>query len=190
MSQLSPTALSTCVREIVAFVDAAGWDQAPQLFALVPTVALLAQEPELQGTLDATAELTPVAQDALPGGVEGAAPEIDAALAQILWPDGVAGCALVQEVLILPPEAEAELEATVREGHGDAAGAEATALARAAAHPQRREARVVAAVLRDGPALCLLQLREDTTTTSTPELLEHPELAPSLVAALRATFAG
>lgn len=180
MSQLTPTALSTCVREVVAFVDAAGWDQAPQLFALVPTAELLVQEPDLQGQLDTAAELTPVAQDALPGGVAGAAPEIDAALAQILWPDGVAGCALVQEVLILPPGAEAEL---------DAADAQDGALARAAAHPERREARVVAAVLRDGRALCLLQLRPDAGTGHAPELLEHPELAPQLVAALHATFA-
>lgn len=180
MSQLSPTALSTCVREVVEFVDAGGWDQAPQLFALVPTAELLAQEPDLQGQLDGAAELTPVAQDALPGGTAGEAPGLDAALAQILWPDGVAGCALVQEVLVLPPEAEDEL---------DAAGAGAEALARAAAHPGRREARVVAAVLRDGGALCLLQLRADAPSEGAPELLEHPELAPGLVAALHATFA-
>lgn len=188
MSQLSPTALSTCVREVVAFVDAAGWDQAPQLFALVPTAELLAQEPDLQGQLDATAELTPVAQDALPGGAEGTSPQLDAALAQVLWPDGVAGCALVQEVLILPPEAEAELDAAAQ--GADGGDVEAAALARAASHPQRREARVVAAVLRDGQALCLLQLRvDDPATDKSPELLEHPELAPGLVAALHATFA-
>jgi hypothetical protein len=180
MSQLTPTALSTCVREVVEFVAAGGWDQPPQLFALVPTAELLAQEPDLHGQLDAAAELTPVAQDALPGGVEGASPEIDAALAQILWPAGVSGCALVQEVLILPPDAEAEL---------DAADAGTDALARAAAHPGRREARVVAAVLRDGQALCLLQLRADAPADGSPELLEHPDLAPGLVAALHATFA-
>ena len=45
MSLLSPSALSVCVREVVAFVDSAGWDQPPQLFALVPTAELRAAEP-------------------------------------------------------------------------------------------------------------------------------------------------
>jgi len=189
MSQLSPSALSTCVREVVEFVDAAGWDQPPQLFALVPTAELLAEEPGLAGTLTADLELTPVAQDALPGGAGGGpadgSPELDAALGAILWPDGVAGCALVQEVLILPPGAAAELDAMVtRSAADDRAVVERTAVEHAAAHPERQEARLVAAVLRSGESLCLLQLR----AVNTPELLEHPDLAPNLVAALRATL--
>lgn len=189
MSQLSPSALSTCVREVVEFVDAAGWDQPPQLFALVPTAELLAEEPGLAGTLTADLELTPVAQDALPGasgdGPADGSPELDAALGAILWPDGVAGCALVQEVLILPPGAAAELDAMVtRSAADDRAAAERTAVEHAAAHPERQEARLVAAVLRSGESLCLLQLR----SANTPELLEHAELAPNLVAALRATL--
>lgn len=186
MSQLSPSALSTCVREVVEFVDAAGWDQPPQLFALVPTAELLAEEPGLADTLTADYELTPVAQDALPGaGTADGSSELDAALASILWPDGVAGCALVQEVLILPPGAAAELDAMVtRSAADDRAVVERTAVEHAAAHPERQEARLVAAVLRSGESLCLLQLRSATN----PELLEHAELAPNLVVALRATF--
>lgn len=180
MSSLSPSALSVCVREVVAFVDAAGWDQPLQLFALVPTADLVAVEPQLAERVTAGAELTPVAQDALPGGVDGRPPALDTALAAVSWPDGVAGCALVQEVLILPPEAEALL---------DAAGVDEEAAVHAAMHhADRREARVVAAVLRDGPALCLLQLRAQEPTDRATELLEHPDLAPNLVAALRATF--
>jgi len=105
----------------------------------------------------------------------------------------VVGCALVQEILILPPDAEAELNDVVDALSADPQTAEQAALEHAAAHPQRQEARLVAAVLRGGEALCLLQLRPDATDLATdpdspPELLEHPELAPNLVAALLATL--
>lgn len=184
MSTLSPSALSVCVREMVAFVDAAGWDQPPQLFALVPTADLVAAEPQLAERVTAGAELTPLAQDALPGGVDGQPPQLDTALATVAWPDAVVGCALVHEVLILPPGAEAVLDAAA-----DAAGpGEDAAVHAAMHHADRREARVVAAVLRDGQALCLLQLRAGSSTGEAPELLEHPDLAPHLVDALRATL--
>lgn len=183
MSQLSPSALSACIREVVGFVDSAGWDQPPQMFALVPTTELAEREPDLAHGVSDGFELTPIAQEPLPGGTDGGSPELDAALAGISWPDAVVGCALVQEILILPPEAEAELHDV----------AEQDAVQLAAAHPQRQEARLVAAVLRGGDALCLLQLRPDATDLSAdpdaePELLEHPDLAPNLVAALLATL--
>ncbi|MGZ4523717.1 MAG: PPA1309 family protein [Mycobacteriaceae bacterium] len=183
MSLLSPSALSACVREVVDFVDAAGWNQPPQMFALVATAELAEHEPELAHGLSDAPELTPIAQEPLAGGTEGGSPELDEALARMSWPEAVAGCALVQEILILPPDAEAELN--------DVADDEALELA--AAHPERQEARLVAAVLRGGESLCLLQLRPDATDFATdldaaPELLEHPELAPNLVAALLATL--
>lgn len=184
MSQLSPSALSTCVREVVEFVDAAGWDQPPHLFALVPTAELAVVEPGLAGQLS-DAELTPVAQDELPsgghdgpGGGDGTGPALDTALATISWPPGVAGCALVQEIVILPPDAERELEQL---------GDEHSALDHAARHPERREARLVAGVLRTGESLCLLQMRP-AGDAGRAELLEHPDLAPNLLDALRATF--
>ncbi|GAB2924878.1 PPA1309 family protein [Rhodococcus aerolatus] len=199
MSQLSPTALSTAVREVVTFVDGAGWDQPPQLFALVPTAELAAAEPGVADQLSAGAELTPVAQEGLPGAEDGGTPALDAALARLSWPPAVAGCVLVQEILVLPPDAEAELDDAVAHAVGapgaDEASAEQAAIDHAARHPARREARLVAAVLRGGDALCLLQLRpaggEEPTAVAGqdgPELLEHPELAPNLVAALRATL--
>jgi hypothetical protein len=58
----------------------------------------------------------------------------------------------------------------------------------AAEHPQRREARLVAGVLRDGTAACVLRLRGDTEHPD--EIVEHPELAPNLVDALRETLRG
>lgn len=164
-------ALPEVTREIEDFVAAGGWDQPPQLFALVPTEELLAAEPDMAGRLDAAAPLTPVAQEPL------ADPNLDVALAGIAWPPGVAGCALVQEVSVLPPDAEAVLP---QEGPTEAL------VRMAAAHPERREARLVAAVLRDGPGACVLRLRGERDGLE--EFVEHPDLAPNLVDALKLTF--
>lgn len=166
--------LPTLVREVEDFVSTAGWDQAPQLFALVPTADLLAKQPDLAARLDAAAALTPVAQDALPNA------DLAEVLATIMWPDTVSGCALAQEIVVLPPEAETSLPA-VHEP------TDAEALRRAAAeHPQRREARLVAAVLRDGSVACVLRLRGEQTRDD--EIVEDPNLAPNLTNALLATL--
>ncbi|MFD7652903.1 PPA1309 family protein [Actinosynnema sp. NPDC059797] len=165
--------LPAVAREVEEFVSTAGWNQPTQLFALVPTAELLAQQPELAGQLDPQASpLTPIAQDSLPDG------ELDRALAGIVWPEVVRGCALAQEIVVLPPEAEAELEA----GDLDDAGARKFA----AEHPERREARLVAAVLRDGSAACVLRLRG--TAEVPEEVVAHPELAPNLTHALLETL--
>jgi hypothetical protein len=168
-------ALPATAREVEEFVAAAGWDQQPQLFALVATATLLARQPDLAGQVNAQAALTPVAQDAFPEG------ELDAALAGIEWPDSVAGCALAQEILILPPAAEADL--------GKLPDDPAQARRAAAEHPQRREARLVAAVLRDGVGACVLRLRASSATDQRcDELVEDPQLAPNLLRALLATL--
>lgn len=174
MSKELAAALPGVTREIEEFVAVGGWDQPVQLFALVPTAALLAAEPSMADRLDAAAPLTPVAQEPL-----GEA-DLDVALAGIAWPDGVSGCAVVQEIVVLPPDAEAELT-----GSGTAGGA---MLARvAASHPSRREARMVAAVLRDGSGACVLRLRGGEDVLE--EVVERPDLAPNLLDALRGTFA-
>ena len=168
-------ALPATAREIEDFVAAAGWDQQPQLFALVATMTLLAGQPELADQLDAQTPLTPVAQDALPEG------ELDVALAGLEWPDSVAGCALAQEIVVLPPEAEA--------GLADLPDDPAQARRVAAGHPQRREGRLVAAVLRDGVGACVLRLRADSATgQGCEEVVEDPQLAPNLLQALLATL--
>jgi hypothetical protein len=162
--------LRAAAREVEDFVSTGGWDQAPQLFALVPTADLLARQPELAGTLGPEAALTPVAQDALPDE------DLAEALAGILWPDAVRGCALAQEIVVLPPEAEAALP-----------DSDAAELRRVAAeHPARREARLVAAVLRDGSSVCVLRLRG--ADDGADELVESPDLAPNLTRALLATL--
>ncbi|MEU7526568.1 PPA1309 family protein [Saccharothrix sp. NPDC042600] len=172
-SEKPTVALPAVAREVEQFVSAAGWNQPPQLFALVPTTDLLAQQPELAGQLDPlSAPLTPIAQDALPSD------QLDQALAGIVWPEVVHGCALAQEIVVLPPEAE---EALSEEELDDEA-----ARRFAAEHPQRREARLVAAVLRDGSAACVLRLRGSVEVPE--EVVEHPELAPNLTHALLETL--
>lgn len=170
--------LSAVAREVEDFVSTAGWDQPPQLFALVPTAELVEREPDLVGQVDQAAPLTPVAQDALPSE------DLGVALAGIMWPDAVRGCALAQEIVVLPPEAEATLPTGEDTGDSD------TMRRIAAEHPRRREARLVAAVLRDGTAACVLRLRGEGGTDPDDEdqIVEHPELAPNLTDALLATL--
>jgi len=158
--------------EIERHVGGSGWDQPPQLFALARTADLVVREPDLAARLGLATDrlpadaLTPVEQDALPDG------PLDESLAQVGWPDDVAGCALVQEVVMLPPEVEESMPP-----HEDVVDW-------ASDHPERREARLGVAVLRDGSRACTLRLRGDDED----ELLVGPDLAPALADALAATL--
>lgn len=87
--------LKDVVVEIERHVNAAGWDQPVQLFALVPT-ADLADLVEVDGS-----ELTAVAQDELPDGMDD--DHLAGALARIEWPSAVAGCAVAVERMVLGP---------------------------------------------------------------------------------------
>lgn len=180
------SALPTVVREIEQFVSSEGWNRPARMFALVDTTELLEAEPDLEEQLNTQSPLTPVAQDELPSQ------DLGEALAGISWPERVLGCALVQEIVVLPPEAEQELP---EEG---SAAQEA-----AAEHPERREARIVAGVLRSGTQTCVLRLRnkspeedsddaaasfDDDPETEEGELVEDSALAPNLLNALHATF--
>ncbi len=160
--------LEPAVAEIEAHVHAGGWDQPPRLFALVPAARLVAHDPGTAARLgidrQAGDAVTPIEQDALPDG------PLDEVLAGLAWPASVEGCALSQEILVLPPAAETEVS--------DPAGA--------ARHPQRLEARLVVGVLRDGSSAAVLRLR--AAGTHAGDLLTGPDLAPNLVAALLATL--
>lgn len=170
---LSPrsAALFAVVGEVEGHVAEAGWDQPPQLFALVDTEELLRAEPQLAATLGLVAALpgglTPVAQEALADG------PLDEALDGISFGTEVLGVVLVHEVLVLPPSAEASLDA-----HDPASGA--------AQHPDRRDVRMVVAVVRDGTRECLLRVRG--ADGEQDDLLSGPDLAPALAAALLATL--
>ncbi|WP_249643896.1 PPA1309 family protein [Nocardia sputi] len=182
--------LARSVREVAEFVDAEGWGRPPQMFALVPTVDLVAAQPELEDQLDEGGELTPVAQEAFPDDITGGSIALDEFLATTSWPPAVRGCVLVQEIVVLPPDAESTLDDALAPLLADHEAADAAARAAAEAHPQRREARLFAAVLREGASLCLLQLRpeDDADDFGELDLRTYPNLAPNLVEALHHTL--
>lgn len=160
--------------EIEAHAADTGWDQPPRLFALVSTTDLVDQQPDLLVEIGAGEEiaegaLTPVEQEDLP-----AADDFEQSLEQIGWPLSVAGCAAVIERIMLPPAAEESMPTD------PAAVADYVA-----AHPDRQEVRIVAAVDRDGNAHSTVRARH----TDEAELLEGPDLVPMLIELLRQTLA-
>lgn len=172
-STIPSDALGRAVIEIERHVSSAGWDQPAQLFALVPTAELLAAEPQLAAELgadDASQPFTPVAQGELPGGDD---EHLADALARIEWPDGVSGCAVAVERIVLPASAET--------------GADTDAeLARlAGSDPRRHEVRMVAAVLRDGDRFGAVRLR---THDEDSAVLTGVDLVPTLCQVLSLTF--
>ncbi|MEV6281579.1 PPA1309 family protein [Kribbella sp. NPDC051770] len=177
IDNLPADALSRAVVEIEKHVSSAGWDQPAQLFALVPTKELLAAEPQLAAELgadDAAQPLTPVAQGELPGGVEDG--DLAEVLGQIEWPEGVSGCALAIERVVLP----ASVESGLPDAESDAE------LARmAASDPRRHEVRMVAAVLRDGQQFGAVRLR---THDEDSAVLTGSDLVPTLCQVLSLTF--
>ncbi len=164
--------LQSVVGEVEGHVAEAGWDQPPQLFALVQTEQLLRAEPQLASTMGLVAgdpaSLTPIAQEPL-----GEAP-LDEQLASMVFGDEVLGVVLAHEVLVLPPAAEAAL--------GDVDDPAAAA----AEHPERRDVRMVVGVTRGGGSACVLRLRGQTPEQD--ERVTGPDLAPALAAALLATL--
>lgn len=170
--------LEAVAAEIEAFAAAAGWDAPATLFALVPT-RLLAADPAAAALLGGRAgpveqiaaeAITPIAQEELPAG------PLDEALARIGWPDEVVGCAVSQQIVLLPPSAEPELDDLPIDA----------AASLVVDHPDRREARLVVAVLRDGRRAGVLRLRGTAGTGD--DLLTGPDLAPNLAAALSDTL--
>ncbi|AWB94185.1 hypothetical protein C3E78_13520 [Aeromicrobium chenweiae] len=154
--------------EVESHVGSQGWDQPPRLFALVPTADLIAAEPGLADQLsDDPDSITPIEQE-LPEGRE-----LEDLLTEIEWPDAVTGCAAVIERIMLPPEAEESLPD------------DPDAIVEAAInHPDRREVRLVAAVMRDGRSHSAVRAKDPADA----ELLEGPDLVPGLIEHLRSTL--
>ena len=176
-----PTLLERTLLEIEQHVAESGWDRPPLLYALVETSDLLEREPGLADNLGVTPSeipvgaLTPVEQEPLPEG------PLDEALGRIEWPTAVRGCALIQEVLALPPDAEAQMP----EGSDP--------VAYAADHPSRQEIRLAVAVLRDGSHAAAARVRssdpaDQVDGTIGGDLVVDPDLAPHLAEALAATL--
>ncbi|MEO8555253.1 MAG: PPA1309 family protein [Actinomycetota bacterium] len=163
--------LVTCALETERHVAAAGWDQPPRLFALVRTAGLLEREPQLRAQLGGDDEdaFAAIEQEGLPDSSS-----LESMLAQLAWPDDVDGVALAVERLVVPPEAEHDLP--------DDPGQAAAALA---AHPDRKDVRLLVAVLRDGDSTCLLRQRDHDTDD---KVASGSDIAPGLVQALSATL--
>jgi hypothetical protein len=167
-------ALAAAVLEIENHIAEGGWDQPARLYALVETARLVEHEPALAAAmgLDSSAaqgSLTPVEQDPL-------APErpLEEMLEEIVWPDGVSGCAAVVERLVLPPNADAEIPE-------DPAGAEEFARE----HPDRQEVRIVAGATRAGATYCAVRLRAHDDDQS---VVAGNDLVPALLQLLAATL--
>jgi hypothetical protein len=168
MSQV--THLEEVVLDLERHSAEVGWDAPPRLYALVETALLHSQEPELAEQLGIPASIDSIAaleQPPLPG--EGA---VENVLATIAWPDGVSGCALVLERIVLPPEVEEEMPAEDVDDW-------------VAAHPKREDVRVIVGVLRDGTRYSALRLRKHDEDD---EVLSGPDLVPALADALAATL--
>lgn len=158
--------------DIERHVAAEGWDQPTLLFALVDSAQLRAEQPELAeqlGIAEGGPALTTFEQEAPP-----ADEDLGEFLARIEWPEQVAGAALVVERIVLPPEAEADVQ-----------GAREPALA-AREHPLARDVRLVVTVARGGGVMCALRLRD---LADDEDVLTGPDLVPALGDALLATFA-
>jgi hypothetical protein len=163
--------LVTSALETERHVAAAGWDQPPRLFALVRTAGLLEREPQLRAQVGQGDQegLTAIEQEGLPN-----TSSLETLLAQLAWPEEVDGVALALERLVVPPEAERDLP----ENPDQAAEA-------LAAHPDRKDVRLLVAVLRDGESTCLLRQRDHDTDD---KVASGPDIAPGLVQALSATL--
>lgn len=179
-SPLSPSqrALADAVVDVERHVASTGWDAPTRVFALVSTQAALAAEPELAKVLPpATVQaaqadpthLTSVEQDGLPDSES-----LEDLLASIVWPETVAGAAVVVERSILPPSAEADIPDDP-----------AAALAFLADHPDRQDVRMAVGVLRDGASWCALRTRSND---SDEDVATGLNLVPGLIEALRSTF--
>lgn len=188
----SQSGLSRAVHEIIDFVDAEGWDRPPSVFALVPTALLAASEPSLGDRLDEGSEYTPVLQESLPDDVEGGSPALAEFLSTLVWPEAVAGCALVQEIVVLPPGSASDLDDADDEPApllSDRHSADEAEREAALTHPDRRDARLLTAVLRDGPSMSLLELRPtDDDPFAGAELRTYEGLGSNVVDALYVTF--
>jgi hypothetical protein len=168
--QRPSSTLLTAAVDTERHVARLGWDQPPRLFALVPTALLREREPSLAGRLgDAEEGLTAVEQEGLP-----ATSDLESLLGRVAWPEDVVGVALAVERIVVPPEAERDLPADPR-----------AATDMLAAHPERKDVRLLAACLRDGEQVCLLRQRDHDSDDA---VAVGRDIAPGLTHALAQTL--
>lgn len=169
---MSADALIASLMEIERHVAHLGWDQPARLFALVPTLELLAAEPSLADQVhraeDAPEDaLSAVEQDEFHSGED-----LLGDLQRVSWPETVFGCAVAVERTFVPADVEREIPADP-----DAAAQFV------ASHPRRQDLRVVVGVTRDGEHHGVARLRSNPD-----DLLGGADLVPGLVVALTQTF--
>ncbi len=167
-------ALAAAVLEIESHVAGDGWDQPSRIYALVETARFVAEQPGLasmMGLDDSSAEggFTPVEQEELP-----AAAQVEQVLQTLEWPEGVSGCAVTLERLVLPPDVEAEIPEDPAE-----------AVTFAASHPDRQEVRMVAGATRAGATYCALRMRSHDDDLS---VVDGTDLVPGLLQLLLTTL--
>ncbi len=164
--------LEALVKEVEEYVAAGGWDQPTRLFALVPTATLIAADPTVATELNLNADvpLTSVEQE-LEFGTD-----LEDLLGTIAWPEDVQGAMVVLERMMLPPSATDALPSEDDPEFMDVA----------ANHPDRRDVRIVSAVLRTGGNLNALRYRDHDEAS---EVAIAPDLVTRLNDALLATFA-
>ncbi|MFK5634646.1 MULTISPECIES: PPA1309 family protein [unclassified Ornithinimicrobium] len=170
-SVVLPTPLLTAAVDTERHVARLGWDQPPRLFALVRTAVLREREPSLADQLAEADEegFTAVEQEGLPP-----TSDLQSLLGRVAWPDDVVGAALSIERIVVPPEAERDLPEDPR-----------AATEQLAAHPGRKDVRLLAACLRDGQQVCLLRQRDHDSDDA---VAVGQDIAPGLTHALAATL--
>lgn len=162
--------LNAALREAVDFVHAEGWDRPATLFGLVPH-GLVADA--LGSSFDDDANpLALVVQEGVPEHIRPGSEELGEFIATVRWPEQVVGAVLAQEITFV----------------NSAEGAKA----------QPRQARLFSGVLDEdgsGAERSLIQLRPteeeleaDAFAQDKIELLGGDDIAPGVIATLRATF--
>lgn len=163
MTAYEPTeqALNKAMLEAVEFVHAEGWERPPTLFGLVPTELISAA---LGGDEDSS-PLTLVIQE-LPGNIPAGSPELVEYVSRAIWPDGVEGVILAQEIRFRDTSAISD---------------------------EPRPARLFSGVLKNGPDATLLQIRPTEEELKEQGLFAEdnidvrggPSVAPGVISALR-----
>ncbi|WP_151641656.1 PPA1309 family protein [Corynebacterium sp. 5A] len=161
-----PQALNKAMLEAVEFIHAEGWDATPTLFALVPRERLIDALPE---DID-DSPFVLVVQDNLPEHIQPGSEELGDYIARIMWPEGVEGAVLAQEIMFKDSAEHADTTA--------------------------RPARLFSGVVRGGSDLTLLQLRPTEEELEAKgafaeddiELRGGAGVAPGVIAALSYSF--
>lgn len=161
-------ALAAALREIAEYIDEGGLDDAGSLgsavvFALVETAQLARAEPGLAAVLAEGGPLTPVQQH--PNDTDAVAEDpvdLERYLATTHWPESVTGCAIVQNILVVPPGTPPETDPSD--------------------HHTGRPAQLFVGALRSGSTLAFLRVLGES------ELRTTEDLAASLIDAIRSTF--